>query len=276
VLLTCASVLVIGCAGSSPLAPTESPSQAGSVFSNDTSSAGVRSFLPPINPAGISCPSDAPQLALGSLATRLDIEFSEVAGAQAYEIEIMDYWGAITRLEIAAPAHRAEWYGAPGLYRVRARTINCGGLGNWSAELFQTLDDGTKPPPPPPAPPTTPGPGPAGPNPPACSLAPTFNVQSTGFVFNPSGALRSGTVVVNFNNAGTWELQLVASTSNSESSTSSGRATGGTVKESADVVLACGQSSTQFVHARTHTWKYWWFRVYRDGALVYTSDRFSM
>jgi hypothetical protein len=184
----------------------------------------------------------------------------------------MDYWGATTRLEIAAPAHRAEWYGVPGLYRVRARTINCGGLGNWSAEFFQTLDDGIAPPPLP----TPPGPGPTEPKPPSCALTPTFTVQSTGFVFNSSGTLRSGTVVVDFNNAGAWELQLVASTSNSESSTSSGRATGGTVKESADVVLACGQSSTQFVRAQFHSWKYWWFRIYKDGALVYTSDRFQL
>jgi hypothetical protein len=50
------------------------------------------------------------------------------------------------------------------MYRVRVRTLNCGGTGNWSAELYQTLDDGTVPPPqppvevPPPPPPTTPVP----------------------------------------------------------------------------------------------------------------------
>ena len=90
---------------------------------------------------------------------RLDMEFSEVAGAYAYEIEIMNYVGAISRLRIDAPAHRAEWYGVPGLYRVRVRTINCGGTGNWSAELYQTLDDGiVAPPPPPPVVPSPPPP----------------------------------------------------------------------------------------------------------------------
>ena len=160
VLLIFASVLVVGCAGSSPLAP-DTASVPG-VKTNATGSSAPRPFLPPINPAGISCPSDAPQVVLGSLATRLDIDFSEVAGAYAYEIEIMNYFGAITRLEITAPAHRADWYGVPGMYRVRVRTINCGGLGNWSAEMYQTLDDGTKPPSPPPVepPPVVPPPPP--------------------------------------------------------------------------------------------------------------------
>jgi hypothetical protein len=165
VLLTLASVLIVGCAGSSPLSPTAAaPSRVTSVAASSGSS-DARPFFPPINPAGISCPSDAPQLMLGSIAQRLDIEFSEVAGANAYEIEIMNYFGVLTRLEIAAPAHRAEWYGAPGMYRVRVRTINCGGLGNWSAELFQTLDDGV-PPPPPPAPPVEPPQPPPPPPPP--------------------------------------------------------------------------------------------------------------
>lgn len=177
VLLIFASVLVVGCAGSSPLAPTAaSLSRGNSVSANAPSSDGPRAFFPPINPAGISCPSDAPQVLTGSLATRLDIEFSEVTGAHAYEIEIMNYFGAITRLEIAAPAHRAEWYGVPGLYRVRVRTINCGGVGNWSAELYQTLDDGIPPPPrppvevPPPPPPTPPTPPSDDPEEPKCMI----------------------------------------------------------------------------------------------------------
>jgi len=43
-----------------------------------------------------------------------------------------------------------------------------------------------------------------------------------------------------------------------------------------DVVLGRGQSSTQFVRAPFHSWEYWWFRIYKDGALVYTSDRFQL
>lgn len=171
VLLIFASVFVVGCAGSSPLAPTAASLSSGSsVSANAPSSNGPRAFLPPINPAGISCPSDAPQVMTGSLATRLDIEFSEVAGSYSYEIEIMNYFGAITRLEIAAPAHRAEWYGVPGMYRVRVRTKNCGGVGNWSGELYQTLDDGIPPPPPPVEvpPPPPPPPPPSDPEEPKC------------------------------------------------------------------------------------------------------------
>jgi hypothetical protein len=142
-LLTLASMLVVGCAGSSPLSPTAaSPSRVTSL-SASSGSADARPFFPPINPVGISCPSDAPQILVGSLGTRLDVEFSEVAGAYAYEIEIVNRYNELTRLEVPAPAGRAEWYGPPGLYRVRVRTMNCGGLGNWSAEVLHAIDDAT-------------------------------------------------------------------------------------------------------------------------------------
>ena len=85
----------------------------------------------------------------------MDIAFSEVTGATAYEIEILDIYredGKKVRLVVHAPASRAEWYGVPGLYSTRVRTINCGGLGNWSAEFVHAIDDDTpRPPPPPPA-----------------------------------------------------------------------------------------------------------------------------
>lgn len=83
----------------------------------------------------------------------MDIEFSEVKGAFAYEIEILNYFGVKVRLEVPAPAHRAEWHGPVGLYNVRVRTINCGGLGNWSVAVIHALDDKPAPPPPPPPPP---------------------------------------------------------------------------------------------------------------------------
>jgi hypothetical protein len=156
VLLVLASVLVVGCAGSSPLAP-DSVSGSNARSSASTS----QSFFPPIDPVGISCPTDAPGLRASSIGARMDIEFAEVAGATAYEIEIMSYTGVKHRLEVPAPAYRAEWYGIPGLYRIKIRTINCGGVGNWSADVFHTLDDNTPPPvkpPQPPVPPPTPGP----------------------------------------------------------------------------------------------------------------------
>jgi len=147
VLLLSASALVVGCAGSSPLAPdAASVSSPRSIAASSAGSGAPRTFLPPINPTGISCPSDAPQILVSSLNLRMDIEFSEVAGAYAYEIEITNYYGEQTRLEIPAPANRAEWHGPRGFYSVRVRTLNCGGTGNWSAYAYKSLPDGAVPP----------------------------------------------------------------------------------------------------------------------------------
>jgi hypothetical protein len=146
--LLLASALVTGCAGSSPLAPdSASVSNIGTNAAAPSASA-PRTFLPPISPAGISCPSDAPQVIVGSLGLRMDIEFSEVTGAYAYEIEIMANDGALTRLEVPATYQRTEWYGSIGLYRIKVRTMNCGGLGNWSEAVYHTLDNTYVPPPP--------------------------------------------------------------------------------------------------------------------------------
>jgi hypothetical protein len=147
VLLLSASTLVVGCAGTSPLAPDAAlASSPRPIAATSAGSGAPRSFLPPINPAGISCPSDAPQIAVSSLGLRMDIEFSEVAGANTYEIEIFNYYGEVTRLVVPAPAHRVEWYGTVNFYSVRVRTQNCGGTGNWSAYAYQALLDGTVPP----------------------------------------------------------------------------------------------------------------------------------
>jgi len=165
VLLLLASTLVVGCAGGNPLAPDTALMSHQQSIDVSANASAVRAFLPPINPAGLSCPSDAPQIAVGSIGMRMDIEFSEVTGANKYEIEIINYYGDKTRAEVPAPAHRFEWYGVPGIYRVKVRTINCGGIGNWSAELMQTLQDGVVPEPeppvvPPPPPPVIPPPPP--------------------------------------------------------------------------------------------------------------------
>jgi hypothetical protein len=159
IVLTLASVLTVGCAGMSPVAPDAASGL--SLKSNAPATAGAataRPFFPPINPAGISCPSDAPQIAVSSFGMRMDFDFSEVAGAHAYEFEILDYFGAITRLVVDAPANHAEWYGGTldNAYRVKVRTINCGGVGNWSESVYHALQDNRpEPPPPPPPPPPT-------------------------------------------------------------------------------------------------------------------------
>ena len=147
VLLMLASTLIVGCAGSNPVGPDTALVSREKSSTASSGSSSVRAFLPPINPSGISCPSDAPAIADSSLNLRMDIEFSEVAGAYAYEIEITNIYGDKTRVEVAAPANRAEWHGPVGFYSVRVRTLNCGGKGNWSAVIQHALHNGTAPPP---------------------------------------------------------------------------------------------------------------------------------
>ena len=159
-LLVLGSVLAVGCGGGSPIAPDAASTASLKPTVAAASASGSRPFFPPINPAGISCPSDAPQVAVTSIGMRMDIDFSEVAGAYAYEIVILDYFGATTRLVVDAPAHHGEWYGGTldNAYRVKVRTMNCGGVGNWSESVYHALQDDrpTPPPPAPPPPPPTP------------------------------------------------------------------------------------------------------------------------
>jgi hypothetical protein len=157
-LLLSASFLTVGCGSNSPLSPDAVSGLSPSLAASTKPASGVTSqaYFPPINPPGISCPSDAPQIRVGSLGRRMDIEFSEITGAYTYEIAIYFYKGngseLIERLEVSAPAHRAEWYGRwAGMYQVKVRTKNCGGFGQWSAVYSLHLDDDvttTAPPPP--------------------------------------------------------------------------------------------------------------------------------
>jgi hypothetical protein len=155
-LVLSTSVVLVGCGSGSPLSP-DTVSASSRQLSSVTTGSVLRSqsFFPPINPLGISCPSDAPQLRVGSTGGRMDIEFSEVSGAHAYEIQVLIFgssnvYESIARLEVPAPAYRAEWYGKSGRYQVRIRTINCGGFGNWSNGYDHSLnEDGEAPPTPP-------------------------------------------------------------------------------------------------------------------------------
>jgi hypothetical protein len=145
-LLMFASSLIVGCAGSSPTAPDSA------AVVSATPASTSQAFFPPIDPAGVSCPSDAPQIWVGSLGNRMDIEFSEVSGAYAYEIEIVDRNLTKVRVEVPAPAHHAEWYAWPGIFGVKVRTMNCGGLGKWSTVFTHSIGDNTPPSPAPPVP----------------------------------------------------------------------------------------------------------------------------
>jgi hypothetical protein len=128
----------------------------------------------PIDTSGVSCPSDAPQLRVGSLGLRMDIDFSEIKGAISYEIQIERFgvrniYEPFAHLDVTAPAKRAEWYGKSGRYLVRIRTKNCGGFGNWSADVEHALAEDVAPPPPPPPQAPPPPPPPSTPKNPKCT-----------------------------------------------------------------------------------------------------------
>src|SRR5262245_38980053 len=88
-LLLSASVMV-GCGGNSPLSPdaVSGSSQTASAAATGSSGARTPFFFPPIDPPDISCPSDAPQVRVSSYGLRIDVDFSEIKGAYAYEIQI--------------------------------------------------------------------------------------------------------------------------------------------------------------------------------------------
>ena len=155
-LVALASIVLVGCGTNSPTGPSSiSPSKPMLASSSPAPAVTARGFFPPISPPGISCPSDAPQIRVGSLNGRMDIDFSEVTGAYSYEIQIRRYNGAnrydiVDEMKVPAPANHADWYGEMGKYMVKVRTINCGGLGNWSESIYHALDEnGVRPPPPP-------------------------------------------------------------------------------------------------------------------------------
>ncbi|HLG54849.1 MAG TPA: hypothetical protein VI485_05935 [Vicinamibacterales bacterium] len=147
-LLVSASFLLVGCGSHSPLSPDAVSGLSPGLAASTRPAPGVtaQAYFPPINPPGISCPSDAPQIRVSSLGRRMDIEFSEITGAYTYEIAIDFYKGNVSELiehlEVPAPAHRTEWYGPwGGRYQVKVRTMNCGGFGQWSDVYSLHLDD---------------------------------------------------------------------------------------------------------------------------------------
>jgi hypothetical protein len=258
------SVLTVGCGSSNPIAPN---SVGGSSSSLATAAPATpasgpsapQALFPPIEPAGISCPSDAPQIRVGSLGSRMDIDFSDVKGASQYEIQITNNAGALVgHLMVPAPANHAQWYGLAAPYLVRVRTHNCGGMGNWSESIYHHLSSDVPPP--------SEG----------CNMAPDFEVTQEDFTFWPGGELMNGDVAVRFDNSGIWFLALVRGNSDADSDTEAERATGGVSIVNSGVTLHCGESAVRTLHETTHIWPYWWFRIYRDGVLMYTSQRHSL
>jgi hypothetical protein len=60
-----------------------------------------------VNTAGVSCPSDARQVRVGSLGLRLDSEFTQLTGANAYEIQI-DRFSVLNVYEPFSESRRAR------------------------------------------------------------------------------------------------------------------------------------------------------------------------
>lgn len=94
---------------------------------------------------GISCPSDAPLILIGSKDARIDIEWSPIPKVDGYQVSIEAFtvandWQVVQTLETTRM--RAEWSGKEGgIYRVRVRSRVCGGFGGWSAYATQGLTD---------------------------------------------------------------------------------------------------------------------------------------
>ncbi len=130
-------------AGGMPVGPTS----LGAASTASTGFSGLEeSRLPAIVVRdGISCPSDAPQVLVGSKDTRLDIEWSPIPRVEGYQVSVEVFgvtndWHVVRTIETTRV--RAEWSGMEGgIYRVRVRSRVCGGFGLWSAYATQGLTD---------------------------------------------------------------------------------------------------------------------------------------
>jgi hypothetical protein len=264
-LVAAVALMTVACGANSPLAPG-AVSRSSASLADAASTAGPsetvairQALFPPIDPPNISCPSDAPQIRVGSFGSRLDIDFSAIKGTIAYEIEIRNSAGDVAALlNVDAPANHAEWSGPNGAYLVRVRSRNCGGYGKWSESAFHqihggaVIDEG-------------------------CNLKREFEVIQDDFTFLPSTELQSADLTVRFNNGGgIWGLALFTSNDDLGSDTEAERSTSGTFLSFDIDHVACGGSALGTVHQGNHAWPYWWFRVYLDGVLLYTSDRYSL
>jgi hypothetical protein len=261
-LIIAASIAAVGCGSNSPTSPDSARLTSSAIASTATPVSTEAAYFPPISPPGISCPSDAPQIRVSSLGYRMDVEFSEVAGASKYQIEIEKYntTDAETyHMEVPAPAHRYEWYGEIGMYEVKVRTVNCGGFGNWSQAVYVSLDGGVVP-----APAPTPTPEPE----PTCTLEPSFTKEFVNIdirQFGHENYLQNADVRVKVRNAGKWELHLLGSNRLDRFDY--------VVVDTA--TLECGQSATLTIHQGYNSMNYWWYRIKRDGNVVYMSQAFT-
>jgi hypothetical protein len=171
VLLIFASVLVVGCAGSSPLAPTAaSPSSAispSSVGGNGATKLSAGEALPPPAPEvdGISCPSDAPAFKAESTPGRvIKLEWQKMPKADYIRIyvwvERFGHWEIVEGSPKVVGEH-GQWYDSfkvpyDGIYLVKLATVTCGEQRNLSDGIVVTFGEYVPLPTPIPDPPTPP------------------------------------------------------------------------------------------------------------------------
>jgi hypothetical protein len=172
-LLIFASVLVVGCAGSSPLAPTAaSPSSSISPSSvgggNGPTRLKAGEALPPPAPEvdGISCPSDAPAFkAEATPGHVVKLEWQKMPKADYIRIyvwvEHFGQWEIVDGSPKVVGEH-GQWYDSfkvagDGIYLIKLATVTCGQQRNLSEGIVVTFGEyvpQTTPIPDPPTPPS--------------------------------------------------------------------------------------------------------------------------
>ncbi len=147
-LLALMSTTLIACSGGQQSGSSlTGPSGLGSSSTDSSAFSGLGdSRLPAIVVNdGISCPSDAPLVLIGSKDARLDIEWSPIPRVQGYQVSIEEFgvtndWQVVQTLETGAV--RAEWTGRQGaIYRARVRSRVCGAFGLWSSYATKGLTE---------------------------------------------------------------------------------------------------------------------------------------
>lgn len=110
------------------------------------------SRLPPIRvPDGVTCPSDAPTLFVTAQHGHLLIEWSQIPRVSGYEVEIerwdaLNKWVAHRTVRVGDSDESIDVQPGYGFYRVRVRSLRCGGFGNWSSFVTEPIDEPAKPP----------------------------------------------------------------------------------------------------------------------------------
>jgi len=173
-LLLSASALVVGCAGSSPLAPTaaspSSPISRSSVGDgNGSTRLTAGDALPPPAPEvdGISCPSDAPAFKAESTPGHvIKLEWQKMPKVDYIRIYVwVEHFGQWEIVEGSPKVvgEHGQWYDSfrvsdDGIYLIKLATVTCGEQRNLSDGIVVTFGEYVPPPRPIPAPPTPPTP----------------------------------------------------------------------------------------------------------------------